>query len=132
MAIVSYLARMPMHGPLPVNATLYVPAAPRKPGTNDRPRAVVQQFIEGWTIATTCEESRTHLDLEIRRQWSVRAIERTTPCSFGLYSMVTLPAHALHPDGKVLVQRAAWNAKPHATLTDALAAVRHHVGREFN
>lgn len=95
--------------------------------TNDRPRAVVQRVIKRWTIATTFEESRTHLGLETQRQWSDRAIERTTPCLFALYSMVTLLAHALHPDGKVPVQRTAWYAKSYATFADVLAAVRHHV-----
>jgi hypothetical protein len=77
--------------------------AGRRSGTGlaNRPRAIVQRFIKRWTIETTFEESRAHLGLETQRQWSDRAIERTTPCLFGLYSMVTLLAHALHPDGKV-------------------------------
>jgi hypothetical protein len=95
--------------------------------THDRPRAVVQQFIQRWTIETTFEESRAHLGLETQRQWSDRGIERTTPCLLGLYSVVALLAHALHPDGKIPVQRAAWYPKPHATFADVLAAVRHHV-----
>jgi hypothetical protein len=95
--------------------------------THDRPRAVVQRFIKRWTIETTFEESRAHLGLETQRQWSDRAIERTTPCLFGLYSVVTLLAHALHPDGKVPVQRAAWYPKSHATFADALAVVRRHL-----
>jgi hypothetical protein len=68
---------------------------------NDRPRAVVQPCITSWAIETTFEESRTYLGLETQRQWSDRAIERTTPCLFGLYSVVALLAHALHPDGKI-------------------------------
>jgi DDE superfamily endonuclease len=98
---------------------------------HDRPRAVVQRFIKRWTIETTFEESRTHLGLETQRQWSDRAIERTTPCLFGLYSVVTLLAHALYPDGKVPVQRTAWYAKSYATFADVLAAVRHHVWGDF-
>jgi DDE superfamily endonuclease len=62
--------------------------------TNDRPRAVVHQFIKRWTMETTFEESRTHLGLETQRQWSDRASERTTPCLFGLYAVVALLAHA--------------------------------------
>jgi hypothetical protein len=95
--------------------------------TYDRPRAIVQQFIKRWTIETTFEESRAHLGLETQRQWSDRAIERTTPCLFRLYSMVILLAHALHPDGKVPVQRAAWYPKSHATFADVLAAVRRNL-----
>jgi hypothetical protein len=99
--------------------------------TSDRPRAVVQRFIKRWTIETTFEESRTHLGLETQRQWSDRAIERTTPCLFGLYSVVTLLAHALHPDGKVPVQRTAWYAKSYATFADVLASIRHHIWGDF-
>jgi hypothetical protein len=98
---------------------------------HDRPRAIVQQFIQRWTIETTFEESRTHLGLETQRQWSNWAIERTTPCLFGLYSVVTLLAHALHPEGKVPVQRTAWYAKSYATFADVLAAVRHHLWGDF-
>ena len=98
---------------------------------NDRPRAVVQRFIKRWTIETTFEESRTHLGLETQRQWSDRAIERTTPCLFGLYSVVTLLAHALHPDGKVPIQRTAWYAKSYATFADVLASIRYHLWGDF-
>jgi hypothetical protein len=99
--------------------------------TNDRPRAVVQRFIKRWAIDTTFEESRTHLGLETPRQWSDRAIERTTPGLFALDSVVTLLAHALHPDGKVPVQRTAWYAQSYATFADVLAAVRHHLWGDF-
>ena len=99
---------------------------------DDRPRAVVQQFIKRWTIETTFEESRSHLGLETQRQWSDRAIERTTPCLFGLYSVVALLAHALHPDGKIPLQRTAWYDKPQATFADVLAAVRRHLWGELS
>ena len=99
--------------------------------TSDRPRAVVQQFIKRWTIDTTVEESRTHLGLETQRQWSDRAIERTTPWLFGLYSVVALLAHARHPDGKVPIQRAAWYPKSHATFAEVLAVVRRHLWGDF-
>jgi DDE superfamily endonuclease len=94
---------------------------------SDRPRALVQTFVKRWTIETTFEESRAHLGIETQRQWSDCAIERTTPCLFGLYSVVALLAHALHPSGKVPVQRTAWYDKSHATFADALAAVRQHL-----
>jgi hypothetical protein len=100
--------------------------------TTDRPQAVVQQFIKRWTIETTFEESRTHLGLETQRQWSDRAIERTTPCLLGLYSVVTLLAHALHPDGKIPVRGAAWYPKSHATFADVLAVVRRHLWGDFS
>ena len=90
---------------------------------NDRPWAVVQQFIKRWTIETTFEKSRTHLGLETQRQWSDQAIERTTPCLLGLYSVVALLTHALHPDGTIPIQRTTWYDKSQATFADVLAAV---------
>jgi hypothetical protein len=74
----------------------------------DRPRTIGPQFVTRWPIETTFEESRAPLGLETQRQWSDRAIERTTPCLFGLYAVVALLAHAWHPAGKVPLQRAAW------------------------
>jgi hypothetical protein len=87
----------------------------------------VRRFVHRWTIETTFEESRAHLGLETQRQWSDRAMVRTTPCLFGLYSVVALLAHALHPDGKIPVPRTAWYHKSQATFGDVLAAVRQHL-----
>ena len=94
---------------------------------SDRPRDLVRRFVRRWTSETTFEESRAHLGLETQRQWSDQAIARTTPCLFGLYSVVVLLAQALHPDGKVPVRRAAWYHKSQATFGDVLAVVRQHV-----
>jgi DDE superfamily endonuclease len=99
---------------------------------SDRPREVVQAFIKRWTIETTFEESRAHLGIATQRQWSDRAIERTTPCLFGLFSVVALLAHALYPDGKIPIQRTAWYAKSQATFADVLAAVRQHLWGAFS
>jgi hypothetical protein len=85
---------------------------------------VVSVFIKRWTIEVTFEESRAHLGVETQRQWSDLAIERSTPCLLGLYSLVALFGQALHPDGKVPVQRTAWYHKEEATFSDVLAGVR--------
>jgi hypothetical protein len=102
------------------------PRASCSTGPNDRPRAVGPRFIKRWTIETTFEESRAHLGLETQRQWSDRALERTTPCLLGLSSVVTRLAHALPPDGKVPVPHVAWYPKSHATCADVWAVVRRH------
>lgn len=93
---------------------------------SDRPHDLVRRFVHRWTIETTFEESRAHLGLETQRQWSDRAMARTTPCLFGLYSVVALLAHALHPDGKLPIRRTAWYHKSQATFSDVLAVVRQH------
>ncbi len=40
--------------------------------------------MKRWSVETTFEEGRAHLGIETQRQWSDRAIERTTPLLFGL------------------------------------------------
>jgi hypothetical protein len=98
----------------------------------DCPRDLVRRFVQRWTIETTFEESRAHLGVETQRQWSAPAIARTTPCVFGLSSLVALLAHALHPDGKSPVQRSAWYDKSQATFAEVLAAVRRHLWGDFS
>lgn len=90
-------------------------------------REIVEDFVKRWSLEVTYEESRAHLGVETQRQWSDLAIERSTPCLLGLYSLVVLLAHALHPDGKVPVQQAAWYPKMQATFSDVLASVRRHL-----
>ncbi len=92
----------------------------------------MRRFVHRWTIETTFEESRAHLGLETPRQWSDRAIKRTTPGLFGLYAVVALLVHARHPDGKIPVHRTAWYDKPQATIADVLAAVRQHLWGTFS
>jgi hypothetical protein len=92
---------------------------------------IVSLFIKRWTIEVTFEESRAHLGVETQRQWSDLAIERSTPCLLGMFSLVTVFGKALHPDGKVLVQRTAWYAKTEATFSDVLAQVRRQLWGNF-
>ena len=88
---------------------------------------IVEDFVKRWPIEVTYEESRAHLGVETQRQWSDLAIERSTPCLLGLYSLVVLVGHALHPDGKIPLEQAAWYPKPQATFSDVLATVRRHL-----
>jgi hypothetical protein len=92
---------------------------------------IVSSFIKRWTIEVTFEESRAHLGIETQRQWSDLAIERSTPCLLGMFSLVALFGAALHPDGKVPVQRTAWYNKREATFSDVLALVRRQLWGNF-
>jgi hypothetical protein len=49
------------------------------------------------------------------------------PILFGLYSLIALFGHALHPDGGIPVAQAAWYRKLAATIRDVLAAVRRQL-----
>jgi len=87
-------------------------------------RDILCWFLQRWQAEVTFEDVRAHLGVESQRQWSDLAIQRTTPVLLGLYSWVTLAAHALHPDGKLPIRTAAWYSKPEATFSDAIAATR--------
>jgi hypothetical protein len=87
---------------------------------------IIEWFVQRWNIEVTFEEIRAHLGFETQRQWSDKAIERTTPALFGLFTLVVLIALRLHPQ-KLPYQTACWYPKPEATFSDALAAVRNHL-----
>jgi DDE superfamily endonuclease len=94
------------------------------------PVQIIRWFILRWQVEVTFQEVRAHLGVETQRQWSDRAVARTTPCLLGLFSIVTLLAAQL--DGRT--RRAAladsWYCKPHPTFSDTLAAVRRHIWQE--
>jgi hypothetical protein len=78
-------------------------------------------------VEVTFHEVRTHLGVETQRQWTERAILRTTPALLGLFSLVTLQAHRAHAgltSSAVVPCQSAWYAKTTPTFADALALVR--------
>jgi hypothetical protein len=97
------------------------------PDQNATPSDIVGWFVQRWQMEVTYEESRAHLGIETQRQWSDKAIARTTPALFGLFSLVTLLAHRLLEDQPCPVRRAAWYAKTWPTFSDTLALVRHYL-----
>ena len=90
------------------------------------PQQIIEWFVQRWNIEVTFEEVRAHLGFETQRQWSDKAIERTTPALLGLFSLVVLMALRLHPH-KLPCQTARWYPKQDPTFCDALAAVRNHL-----
>jgi hypothetical protein len=92
---------------------------------------MIAWFIARWNIEVTFEELRAHLGFETQRQWSDKAIERTAPGLFGLFSLVVLMAKVLHPD-TLPIRKASWYRKKEATFIDALAAVRSDLWRSVN
>ncbi len=87
---------------------------------------ILHWFVGRWNIEVTFEEVRAHLGFETQRHWSVRAVERTTPCLLGLFSVVVLMAKALYPYQLPLPQ-CGWYRKEEATFSDVLGAVRAHL-----
>jgi hypothetical protein len=94
------------------------------------PAQIVGWFVRRWQVEVTFQEARTHLGLETQRQWSDKAIARTTPCLLALFSIVTLLAGHLPARERRQAAQAAWYRKPQPTFSDALAAVRRAIWRE--
>jgi hypothetical protein len=88
------------------------------------PLQIVNWFVRRWQIEVTFEEARRHLGLETQRQWSDKAIARTTPALLALFSWVTVVAHHLQQTDYVSVRQAAWYVKDRPTFADALSWVR--------
>jgi hypothetical protein len=90
------------------------------------PEEVIAIFVRRWQVEVTFSEVRAHLGVETQRQWSDKAIDRTTPALMGLYSLIVLCAEDLlrrgtHP------YAAAWYRKNAFTFPDAIAAVRRRI-----
>lgn len=94
--------------------------------------SLMAAFVKRWSLEVTFEESRQHLGIETQRQWSDKAIERTTPALFGLFSLVTLFVHALYPDGRLPLPQCAWYPKTEASFHDLLALVRCAFWNDFH
>jgi DDE superfamily endonuclease len=88
------------------------------------PVQILQWFVWRWRVEVTCEEVRAHLGVETQRQWSEKAIARTTPSLLGLYSLTALLAASLLKQQELPARRAAWYGKQSATFSDTIAWVR--------
>jgi hypothetical protein len=94
------------------------------------PLRVVRWFVQRWQLEVTFREVRDHLGVETQRQWSDRAVARTTPSLLGLFSIVALLATRLDRHARLRVSATAWYRKEHPTFSDTLAAVRRQIWAE--
>ena len=94
------------------------------------PDDILSWFVRRWTIEVTFAEVRRHLGVETQRQWSDRAIARTTPVLLGLYALVTVWADDLHRSQALVVRSDRWYRKTSLTFADAIAAVRRQIWAE--
>jgi hypothetical protein len=93
------------------------------------PAQILRWVVMRWSVEVTFEEARAHLGLETQRQWSDRAIARTTPVLLGLFSLVTVLALRLCPSGQIPVETTAWYHKAEPTFSDCLTLVRRQLWR---
>jgi hypothetical protein len=94
------------------------------------PLQILRWFILRWQTEVTFREVRDHLGVETQRQWSDKAVARTTPCLLGLFSLVTLLATRLSRQARLQISTSAWYQKRHPTFADTLAAVRRQIWAE--
>jgi hypothetical protein len=93
------------------------------------PAQILEWAVMRWSVEVTFQEARAHIGLETQRQWSDRAIARTTPVLLALFSIVTVLALRLSPAGEIPVPLTAWYHKAEPTFADCLALVREHLWR---
>ena len=98
--------------------------------TAQEPLQIIRWFVQRWQLEVTFREVRDHLGVETQRQWSDKAIARTTPCLLGLFSIVTLLASRLDGRARIAVSTSAWYHKQRPTFADSLAAVRRALWSE--
>jgi hypothetical protein len=91
------------------------------------PVQIISWFVQRWPVEVTFREARDHLGLETQRQWSDRAIARTTPCLLGLFSITALLGSRLSTHTKRAVAAAAWYRKTQPSFADTLAAMRKEI-----
>jgi hypothetical protein len=91
------------------------------------PVEILPWVVMRWSVEVTCEEARAHLGVETPRQWSDRAIARTTPVLLGVFSLVTVLALQWRQDGQIPVPVTAWYHTAEPTFADCLALVRQHL-----
>ena len=97
------------------------------------PQQIIELYVLRWYIETTFQECRRHLGVESTRNWTRNSVQRTVPCLFGLFSLVTV-WYVQHLAGQAPVpEQASWYGKPEVTFTEAVAALRRSIwaGRIF-
>jgi hypothetical protein len=99
------------------------------------PEKIINYFILRWNVEVTFFETRAHLGIETQRQWSDKAIARTTPCLMSLFSLICLFAIEMLKSRSLPIVSYAWyDKKGEETFADILAFVRRDiwVSRNFN
>lgn len=101
---------------------------------NLEPVRIINYFVLRWNIEVTFEETRAHLGVETQRQWSDKAIARTTPLLMGLYSFITLVALKMNQIKTLTSMKdASWYDKNgELTFSDVLALVRRDIWLQKN
>lgn len=97
--------------------------------TSMAPEQIVNSYILRWNIEVTFEETRAHLGIETQRQWSDKAIARSTPLLMGLFSFITLVGLKMNETTTLLsMETAVWyDKKGELMFSDLIALVRRSI-----
>ena len=95
-------------------------------GDLDSIELTIEEFVDRSSIEVTFQEVNSHLGFGTQRQWSNKAIERTTPCLLGIFSIVCiLCKNLLDEKQKILtIQKTAWYKKSEGTFSDVIREVK--------
>lgn len=85
---------------------------------------IIELYVDRWGLEVTFFEAREHLGLETQKQWSDKAIARTTPILMALYTIVCLIGNHLNEESPIIAEKTAWYDKEAITFSDLLKAVR--------
>ncbi len=85
---------------------------------------IIELYVDRWGLEVTFQEAREHLGIETQKQWSDKAIARTTPILMSLYTIVCLIGHRLNEEASLITETTAWYTKETITFSDLLKAVR--------
>ena len=93
------------------------------------PPLLLTWYLRRWSMEVTFQAVRTYLGVETQRQWTHRAILRTTPALLGLFSWLVAATHVLSRGQPIAPRRSAWYTKPDPTFSDVLAFMRQTLWR---
>lgn len=124
----------PGEKPLPIRWVLVIDPSNNKSEAffstdlNLAPQQIINFYVLRWNIEVTFEEVRARLGMETQRQWSERAIAKTTPTLLALFSLVCLFGKEMLQTQSLPILSTAWyDKKGEATFSDILAIVRRNI-----
>ena len=91
---------------------------------------IIELYVNLWGLEFTFQEVREHLGVETQRQWSDKAIARTTPILMALYSIVCLIGNRMNNDELLTAEKTAWYDKETVSFSDLLKVIRTRLWRD--
>ncbi|MDQ3234179.1 MAG: transposase [Pseudobdellovibrionaceae bacterium] len=91
---------------------------------------IIETYTMRWSIEITFQESREYLRLESPKCHAKSTVLRTTPCLFGLYTIVVLLYLKLLAKAKGQTA-VSWAGKSTITFSDMIIAVRREIWSQW-